>query len=139
VEKPTPDFGITYVPDLVETLFRHTRGQPFLTQAVAFELFNILRKRRSLVGTLDDLKVAIDKTIIEGSPYFENVWEDVGEQGQAILGALAQGEDPPVDAKAMYLLRRNDVLNRKGEFHVPMVAEWVRKRLSGEWEEDRDI
>ena len=35
---PIPDFEMTYVSGALETLLHCTRGQPFLTQAVAFEL-----------------------------------------------------------------------------------------------------
>lgn len=126
--QPIPEFDMTYAPGALEALCTTTNGQPFLTQAVAFELVQYLNEQQRKEATRADVEEAIRRTLISGDEYFVNVWRDAGVAGQAMLHALAWGETPPDDPSAHVWLREHDVLNEAGEFAVPLVQLWVRGR-----------
>ncbi len=126
--KPIPEFDLTYAPGALDATIATTSGQPFLTQAVAFELVQFLNEQRRKEATTDDVEQAIVRALLSGGEYFANVWSDAGEQGQAILRALVRNETPPDFAAARVWLREHDVLNDAGRFAVPMVERWVREK-----------
>jgi hypothetical protein len=125
--KPIPKFDMTYAPGALDAIFNATNGQPFLTQAVAFELVQFLNEQQLKEAICDDVEEAIHRTLVSASEYFANVWFDAGAEGQQILLALARGETPPDFPKARTWLREHDVLNDAGTYAVPMVERWVKR------------
>ena len=118
---------MTYAEGALDAIIEDTNGQPFLTQAVAFELVQFLNEQHRKEATPEDVAEAISRAIVSSSVYFANVWTDAQEQGQAFLVALATGDTPPDDPAARAWLRENNVLNDAGDFAVPMVHRWVRE------------
>ena len=127
--RPIPNFDMTYAPGALKALYTATHGQPFLTQALAFELVQYLNEQRHTEATLEAVEVAITRALQAGDSYFANVWNDVGSEGQAILRALVCGETLPDIPEALSWLREHDVLNDAGTFAVPMVERWVREHI----------
>ncbi len=123
--KPIPEFDLTYRDGVLDAIIHTTNGQPFLTQAVAFELVQHLNEQHRKEATPEDVEAAIAQALVSGSAYFHNVWTDAREQGQAILSAIARNETPPDYPAARVWLNENDVLNEFGDFAVPMVRRWV--------------
>ncbi|HNH85229.1 MAG TPA: hypothetical protein PL157_22870, partial [Acidobacteriota bacterium] len=72
---------------------------------------------------------AISRTLSSGDAYFFNVWSDAGEDGQAILQAVATSSPVPNFPKAMRWLKDYDVLTAEGRFAVPMVERWVKTQI----------
>lgn len=128
--KPIPEFDMTYAPGTIDAVVAATNCQPFLTQAVAFELVQLLNERRRREANLDDVEEAVTRALVSGGEYFANVWSDAGEQGQAILRALARGETPPAFHAASTLLKEHDVLDSEGDFAVEMLRRWVKMRFA---------
>lgn len=126
LREPIPKFDMTYAPGALDAVIAATNCQPFLTQAVAFELVQLLNERQRKVATLDDVEDAVARALDSGGEYFANVWSDAGEQGQSILRAVAKGESPPAFHAANAWLRDHDVLNNDGDFAVEMVRRWVK-------------
>jgi hypothetical protein len=93
--QPIPAFDMTYAPGALEAIYAATNGQPFLTQAVAFELVQLLNEQQRTEATPADIEAAIARALVSGGEYFANVWSDAGTEGQAILCALAHNETPP--------------------------------------------
>ena len=127
--EPIPEFDLTYAPGALDAIIAATNCQPFLTQAVAFELVQFLNEQERKEATPDDVKEAIARALVSGGEYFANVWNDAGEQGQSILRAIIRGETPPDFPAARTWLREHDVLNDEGKFAVPMVEQWVKKKI----------
>ena len=75
-----------------------TRGQPFLTQAVAFELVQFMNEQQRKEATTADVETAITSALESGGEYFANVWSDAGASGQAILREIARGQTSRVAA-----------------------------------------
>jgi hypothetical protein len=126
--QPIPAFDLTYAPDALEAIYTATHGQPFLTQAVAFELVQYLNEYQRKEATPTDVEEAITRALVSGGEYFANVWSDAGTEGRALLWALVKGETPPDFPAAYTWLCEHDVLNASGAFAVPMVECWVREQ-----------
>jgi len=124
--RPIPAFNMTYSPGAFDALFTATGGQPFLTQATAFDLVQLLNEQQRTEATPEDVEAAISRTLVNGGEYFASVWNDAGTQGRAILRAIAGGETPPEAPAARAWLREHDVLGSDGTFAVEMVRRWVR-------------
>jgi hypothetical protein len=128
--KPIPEFDMTYAPGALDVILATTSGQPFLTQAVAFELVQYLNEQQRKEATPADSEEAIARALISGGEYFANVWSDAKESGQAILQAIVRDEPPPDSSSARKWLREHDVLNDAGDFAVPMMRSWVEEKTS---------
>jgi AAA+ ATPase superfamily predicted ATPase len=125
---PVPGFDLTYATGAQDRIFAMTNGQPFLTQAVAYELVQLLNEQHRKEATLADVGEAVARALISASEYFANVWFDAGTEGQAILRAVARREVAPDHPKARAWLQEHDVLDSSAEFAVPMVRQWVMRK-----------
>ncbi|MAF09401.1 hypothetical protein CMK11_03030 [Candidatus Poribacteria bacterium] len=126
--EPIPDFGMTYAPGALDAALDETQGQPYLTQAVAFELVQHMNEERRTEATPDDVEAAVVQGLESGDPYFANVWSDAGSDGQSILRARLADEPLPDHPEAMRWLVENDVLHADAAFVVPMAERWMRER-----------
>jgi hypothetical protein len=126
--RPIPEFDMKYAPGALDSVIAATSCQPFLTQAVAFELVQHLNEQQRKEATPADVEAAIARALVSGGEYFANVWSDAGAEGQAVLRALAAGETPPDSPASRAWLREHDVLDAEGRFAVEMVRRWVKGR-----------
>ncbi|MBI4750611.1 MAG: hypothetical protein HY774_19170 [Acidobacteria bacterium] len=124
--KPIPDFDMTYADGALEGIISATNGQPFLIQGIGFELVQFMNEGKRKQATIADVEEAISRTLSSGDAYFFNVWSDAGEDGQAILQAIATSSPVPNFPKAMRWLKDHDVLTTEGRFAVPIVERWVK-------------
>ena len=125
---PVPDFDLTYAAGALDALINATCGQPFLTQAVAFELVDLLNERHRKEATSCDVEEAIARALERATVYFENVWSSAQLAGQEIMLAIVKDGVFPEAFSARHWLREHDVLNDKGKFAVPMMETWVRQK-----------
>ena len=123
--KPIPEFNMTYAPGALDTVFAATNGQPNLTQAIAFELVQLLNEQHRKEATPEDVEIALSCALVNGAEYFVGLWNDAGVEGQAILRAISRGDAPPDAPAAEAWLREHDVLGTDGDFAVKMVKRWV--------------
>lgn len=128
--QPIPEFPMTFAAGALDAIFAATRGQPFLTQAVAFELVQLANQEQRREATVKDVDEAIQRALVSGGEYFANLWSDAGTEGQAVLRVLARGEPAPDLPAAGARLREHDILAATGDFAVPMVRRWVSERTS---------
>ncbi len=127
--RPMPNFGLTYEDGAIDSALDATAGQPFLTQAVGFELVQHLNEHDlKKVASKDDVAEAVRRALSTGGEYFANVWSDAGSDGQAVLSAVAAGRELPDDARTIKRLQEHDVLDKRLQFVVPMVERWIRER-----------
>jgi len=129
--KPIPEFDMTYAAGALDALVTATSCHPFLTQAVAFELVQLLNESQRREATAGDVEEAVRRALVSGDAYFVNVWGDAGAEGQAILTALAAGAAPPDFPAARAWLREHDVIGADGDFAVEMLRRWVRAKAAG--------
>jgi hypothetical protein len=124
--RPTPTFRMTYAPGAVEAILDATRGQPFLTQALAYELVQHLNRVHRRQARPDDVEAAIADMLERSAEYFADVWASRSDAERAILLDVARGRrHPPVTAEARGL-REYDLLDDQGGFAVPLVERWIK-------------
>jgi DNA polymerase III delta prime subunit len=128
--KPTPDFDISYAENVLNIIFNETRGQPFLTQAVAYELVQFLNEQRRKMATMSDIEETIVRVLDKAGEYFPHIWNDAGGQGQAIMRAVIARESLANFPIGLQWLRGNDILDEKGNFTVPLVERWVQRKIT---------
>jgi hypothetical protein len=124
--KPIPKFAMKYDPKALDKIFEATNGQPFLTQAVAFELVQFLNEQFRTKAKVVDVEEAIRRALTSADSYFSNVWSDAGKDGQNVLRRVI-GEPQAVSTRATEWLKEHDVLNKNGDFSVPMMKTWVKE------------
>ena len=133
--QPIPDFGMTYGPlEAWKHIFAATNGQPFLTQAVAYELVQLLNEQNRQTATPADIEAAISLALVTAGTYFANVWNDAGEGGREILRAIVAGEPltGASEGQKRAWLVDHDVLDEAGSFKVPMMERWLGQFLKSE-------
>lgn len=126
--QPCEGFDLTYEPGALDAALDATAGQPFLTQAVGFELVQYLNEDERKVASVADIEEAVKRALITGSEYFADLWNTAGPNGQSVLNTISRGEPAPNDASAIRKLTEHDVLDAEQRFIVPMVERWVRSR-----------
>jgi hypothetical protein len=127
--KPIPRFAMKYDPKAVDQIFEATNGQPFLTQAVAFELVQFLNEQFRTKAKLLDVEEAIRRALTSADSYFSNVWNDAGEEGQMVLRNIVSGESQAIPTPASKWLKEHDVLTNTGDLAVPMFRTWIKENV----------
>jgi len=150
ITQPVPAFPVTYEPGSIERILAVTRCQPYLVQAVCFELVNLLnvagRRDARVADVAEAVSLALDSTHL----YFAEMWARLSERQHALLqvlagstgqeasscpAGLAEAIGARVDQMEVELrsLESRSIAERFGEeqrwrLQVPMVGEWVKRR-----------
>jgi hypothetical protein len=132
VTEPEQDFPLRYASGALEALLAATACHPLLTQAVAYELIERLNLAERTEATVEDIDAAIEAALVSASAYFDNVWLDAKEEGQAVLRARVRDEEIPAFPKAERWLVDREVLTDEGKFVVPVMERWVRQKVARE-------
>ena len=127
--KPIPNFDMTYATGVLDLLYLQTNGQPFLMQAVAFELTQLLNERKCKEASINHIEESISRALVSGGEYFANLWAELSNEEQTVLQALASSKPVVADPLIINHLREKDILNSNGDFAVPIVKAWVRKNI----------
>ena len=151
---PTQMHSIQYDEQTVERILRATRAQPFLVQAVCFELVQYLNTRhRRVMGpfgrvTVKDANEAIHRAVRSATPYFQDLWRTssslerlvlanlaFSHTGRAKVAELGRGSDanPQVIHQAIERLTRRELIEKKEreyQFQVPMMRQWICEEIS---------
>lgn len=123
IERPTPNFALSYEPDAIDRVIALTRGHPALTQLLCYEI--VALKNEGLptnrrIATLNDIEEAVAGTLKSGSFFFTEMTNQAGEAGQRLLEFIAaegEGAHIPKDD-----LRRH--------FHTSIFSQSDRPQLS---------
>ncbi len=148
ITAPVPGFEISYQPESVERLLTVTRGQPYLVQAVCYELVNYLNLEGRREARPEDVEAAVTRALDSAHLYFAEMWRQFSEPEWALLSLLShRPEGAPAEElapaaglaleSALADLRRLEArhtLEQVGEsgwrYQVPLVAAWVRNQGS---------
>lgn len=142
--QPVPD--LDYQPDAIEKILALTHCQPYLLQAVAFELVNILNSQNKLEADVDDVEAAAEKVLGAAQAYFYYTWqEECSEEEKAILRTLAAngatGPNVTQHPQTVRSLRQKDILENSDQqyhFTIELFRRWIVKNqdLSASSESD---
>jgi len=139
-------FPLEYAPAAVSQIITVTRCQPYLVQLVCSAVVQLANRDRTLLATPALVTEAISKSLDDGAPYFQNVWEetpgttpDMLALGQNLLRQIAATDPTPysllptpdIQPALTRLLRYKVLVQLDGagyRFDVPLLARWVRER-----------
>ncbi len=135
--QPDPFDAIS--PEVAQAIFQRTQGQPFLTQAFAHVLVNLLNQTKRKTATLDDIDPTEAKVLRDFKYYFANAWDETPNEIRPVLMALAQAQNKPAAAQEISQncdkptrrwLRRRLWIDETGQLQVPAFGRWLQ-----EWED----
>jgi hypothetical protein len=148
ITQPVPDFEISYAAGSVGRITEVTRGQPYLIQALCYELVNHLNMDGRQEATRKDVDSAIRNALESAHLFFAEMWRQLDKHEQSALRRLSgaphslqSGDlataigiaEQQLDAglrklSARSILEQDD--SGGWRFQVPMAAEWVKMRGS---------
>ena len=129
--EPVPE--LVYHPGAIERVLALTHCQPYLLQAVAFELVNSLNSQNRLEAQVEDIEAAAEKVLVGAQAYFDYTWrEECSEEEKAVLRALAANGATHLsvsqDPKAVRSLCHKDILEKVGQQHrftIELFRRWI--------------
>jgi len=129
--EPVPE--LAYHPGAIERVLTLTHCQPYLLQAVAFELVNSLNSQNRLEAQVKDIEAAAEKVLIGAQAYFDYTWrEECSEEEKAVLRALAANGATRLsisqDSEAVRSLCHKDILenvDQQYRFTIELFRRWI--------------
>ncbi len=86
---------LAWPPDVAETIYRLTGGQPFYTQVVCQNLVDLLVEEDRADPSAADLDRVVREIVDNPLPQMIYSWNSVGEEEQVVLASLAGRLDEP--------------------------------------------
>ena len=128
-----PVSELVYHPGAIERVLALTHCQPYLLQAVAFELVNSLNSQNRLEAQVKDIEVAAEKVLVGAQAYFDYTWrEECSEEEKAVLRAFAANGATRLsvsqDSEAVRSLCHKDILENAGQRHrftIELFRRWI--------------
>lgn len=148
VTQPVPEFEVSYAPGTVDGILSRTRCQPYLIQALCYELINHLNMEGRREATAADVEVVNGRALESAHLYFAEMWRQLDENLRSITRAVSRAgdgidipslaaripADPETVESGLRALAGRSILEHDSTgrwlFQVPMVAEWVQTRGS---------
>jgi AAA+ ATPase superfamily predicted ATPase len=151
---PTRHYPIHYEERAIKTILTATHAQPYLIQAVCFELIQHLNSaRRRAAGpfeqvTTTDTQKAIQEAVRSAHPYFSDLWNTSKDSERLVLAEMAyqlgewvriddlhKGNDLALEEVHRIVdgLQRREMLERNTRqcrFSVLMMRQWIREEHS---------
>jgi hypothetical protein len=124
-----------YDDDAVKQLMYITRNQPFLVQALCEQLINLANDRQLENVTLKHVEEVATRIHNDYPNYFMFFWNNWREDGQRIFEYIIHDKPIPDELNVLVedMLRHRvieRVGNRKFRIEVPLVDQFIRKRVS---------
>ncbi|MHB8101256.1 MAG: ATP-binding protein [Methanosarcina sp.] len=135
ITNPIDDFTLNYKGgqdgETVNQIINLTNCQPYLTQAVCFELVNYLNSQCRKEACIEDVDLAAQKVLGSANAYFDYIWniECTDEEKEflhkMIKNVYGEGNEREIDS----LLRKDIIEKVDGvyKFKVELVKMWIKK------------
>ncbi len=131
--KPTPDYDLKYEnEELLNDFIDLLGGQPYLIQAIMFDLTNLLNRdnNRKIAGK-SDIEQAIKKCFTTTEAYFYHFWQnELNEEMRKQLINLAVKKEL-TNINTIRLLLKKEFIKKEEDgyqFSVPLVRQWIETR-----------
>ena len=131
--QPIP--GVRYQPGTIGTILSWTHCQPYLLQAIAFELVQNLNQRQEREVAADNVESAVESVLRSAQGYFSNTWQDeCSEEERDVLrevvehGTIGRINGPRMES--VVSLCRKEVLERvdgRYQFTIELFRRWIVK------------
>ena len=140
---PVPEFPDIYIPETVARIIYWTRCQPYLVQLLCSELVDYLNRKHpqkalNIKAAPQDVDRIIDKALITGSAYFDELWKNTlnAQQRESIRNLVNQANPTPEDRKIWRKLIQKEILEPDGEervrFQVPLIERSILQKIEEE-------
>lgn len=139
IRNPDPKAGKMpdYDGDVVAQILEMTLCQPLLVQFICSEIVNQANEQNLRIIHIDTLQAAI-KRVLNATLYFDNIWVDAGQEGQALLIELAHGPKPLAELafseETIADLQHRRVIrllpDDRYEIEIPLVQAWVKRKTT---------
>ena len=140
---PVPEFPDIYLPETVARIIYWTRCQPYLVQLLCSELVDYLNREHpknalNIKATPQDVDHIIDKALITGSAYFDELWKNTlnEQQRESIRNLVHQANPTTEDRKIWRKLIQKEILEPDGEervrFQVPLIERSILQKIEEE-------
>jgi len=116
-------------------ILHQTDCQPYLVQAVCYELVQELNKQERRRATMEDIEHACAKTLEAGSAFFGDLYGQIGQGLPIIEALLTRGPTPAADLPLHHELERMSrqaiVTESSGlwRLRIPLFETYLRSRL----------
>jgi AAA+ ATPase superfamily predicted ATPase len=151
---PAETHPIQYDEQAVDLILEATHAQPFLVQAVCFDLIKYLNSRERRLArpfgrvTAADAQEAVYQAVRSAFIYFQNLWGTCDDRERLVLAGLAHrdewvlvddslrqdlGEELRTIHQTLERLKQRELVEKKGHewrLQVPMMRQWIRDEKS---------
>jgi len=135
ITNPIDDFSLNYEGgengEVVNKIIDVTSCQPYLVQALCFELVNYLNTQHRKEARMDDIDVAIEKVLVSVDNYFYYIWNsECSEKEKEILKRLVSNRPLKGDEEEINSLLRKEIIenvNGNFRFKVELMKKWIKK------------
>ena len=139
IQQPVEGFPDIYEEAAIAEIVRLTRGHPYLTQLLCYEVVNQLNQTQRTRVCLDDIAVVVPRAFVAGTIYFRDFWDLSTTVAQhQVLAAVVQDRalSSPEKRVAETLVKAEVLEMRNGRyrFQVPLMALWVEQQIAGNGE-----
>ncbi|KCZ72416.1 putative transporter component [Candidatus Methanoperedens nitroreducens] len=139
ITNPIDDFSLNYEGgekgEVVNKIINVTSCQPYLVQALCFELVNYLNSQCRRVAGLEDVDIAIEKVLVSAENYFYYIWNsECSENEKKYLKRLINNLPIDGDEKEINSLVKKEIIEKADEgykFKVELMKKWIEKNNSG--------
>ncbi|WYL96058.1 MAG: AAA family ATPase [Gloeotrichia echinulata IR180] len=143
IRHPVPNFPDIYRPEAVERIIYWTRCQPYLVQLLCSELVDYLNLKYpqnalNIQANSQDVDSIIDKALISGNGYFDELWKNSlnQEQRDCIKNLITKTTPTREDRRVWGKLIKKEILKPDSNdgvcFEVPLIERSIMQKIAEE-------
>lgn len=138
ITNPIDDFGLNYQGGVkgavVNKIIEITNCQPFLVQALCFEVVKYLNSQHRKEARIEDIDIAIEKVMGSAEIYFHHIWNvECSEKEKELLKRLSNNISINGNEKEINSLIRKEVIEKSNgdyKFKVELMKKWIETQIS---------
>jgi uncharacterized protein len=135
ITNPIDNFTLNYKEgqngEAVEQIINLTNCQPYLTQAVCFELVKYLNLQRRKEASVEDVNLAAEKVLTSANAYFDYIWNiECTNSEREFLHQMIENDHKEGNEKEIDSLLRREIIEKDGngyKFKVELMKKWIEK------------
>ena len=135
ITNPIDDFTLNYdggqYGEAVNQIINLTNCQPYLVQAVCFELVNYLNSQSRKEASIEDVNLAAKKVLTSANAYFDYIWSiECTDNEREFLHQMIENTHKEGNKKEIDSLLRREIIEKDGndyKFKVPLMKKWIEK------------
>lgn len=108
-----------------------TNCQPYLVQAVCFELVNYLNSQHRKEASVEDVNLAAERVLASANAYFDYLWNiECKDSEREFLYQMIENNHKEGNKKEIDSLLRREIIEKAGnayKFKIPLMKKWIEK------------